>query len=156
MTSRDELAFDTSIVVETLDVKGELLRPKLDAMIFAEWAAVTKENKPVVSGIFDSFNIPSGNFPAEVPFYIYFRTSQAYQYDINIVIFSPNGLGYAKLMFPANKQYQPVVDSANIIQHVSALKLIFMSAGMHWFQVRYGDEILGNVALSVLELKTDN
>src|SRR4051794_28476354 len=55
-----------------LDVQAELSQPRLIALVFADYAAETKEGKMVLSGVFDTLHLPPED-PRLASFFLYIR-----------------------------------------------------------------------------------
>ena len=129
----------------TVDLTGEIDKPRLLAFLFAEWAETTVSGKAVIAGVFDRIFYQKDSAAS---FYIYARLAQALEEPVTITILAPDGaqLGDIVLKRPENA----VRDTNQAYLQIAArLAFPFDRPGLYWFSVVYKGERLGLAPLQV-------
>lgn len=132
-----------------IDAQTELKRPRLIAFLFADWATIDRDGKVALGGIFDQVKLPDEEnvFPF---FHLYLRLAQAYERELRVVIYTPNGVaaGEIQLEQPLDS-LQASAEELKYVQLVSSIRFPNKGAGIYWFDIRYGDESLAIIPLDV-------
>lgn len=142
---------DQTITVPNIDIdwKAELHRPRMLALLFADWASETTDHKLAIGGVFDRIFLRPTEEVRRLGFYIYLRVTEAYQETTNILVYAPDGQVMAQLELGVDPNYIASQTEPNFVQLVSRIGLPLTQPGIHWFEVRYRNESLGRVPLIV-------
>ena len=125
--------------------------PRLNALLFAEWASETQSGKHAICGIFDKVQIMRGG-SLPLTFYLYLRTVQTHRDIVEVRLTSPSGIEVASLSIEAIEPPNVLSDdSPVIVQGTSLLTMIFDQIGVYWFDVSYRGESLGKAPLVVFD-----
>ena len=136
---------------KTIDVEQELGKPRLGALLFADWASANPDGKIVLAGVFDNVVLPvTLEHPHVVfGFYLFVKVGQAHKSNINIWCYSPNGDALSRIIMEPPPKYVPDANGPNLIQAVLHVGLEFNQPGIHWFDVEYDGQSLGKTSLIV-------
>ncbi len=140
----------------TLDSEAERKEPRLVAFLFAEWVSVTKDEKPVIAGVYDRLFVPLADPPFKVEVNVYARTLETHQHNLDLMMFAPDGKQYAKMGFINEGMPNPASDRPNVSHSIGSFELMFTQYGTYWFEIASGGKILGRIPLNVYEPPAEN
>ncbi len=133
----------------SLDSEAERKESRLVAFLFAEWVSVTKDDKPVIVGVYDRLFVPLADPPFKVEVNVYARTLETHQHNLDLMMFAPDGKQYAKMGFINEGTSNSAPDRPNVSHSIGNFELVFTQYGTYWFEIASGSKILGRVPLNV-------
>lgn len=123
-------------------------RPQLVALLFCEWANITKEDKHNLIGVFDTITLP----PAETltpQFTLFIRVAHAFDDPLQLRVFGPDDAlaVYGEI---ASREENSNPDNAFQYQVIAQLQFAPKIAGMYWFEILYSGQSLGGAELRIV------
>lgn len=139
----------------TIDVAKEVEKPRLEALLFAEYGAIALDKKGLVCGIFDRLFVSAEKKETGL-FYLFVRTCETLDDEIRIRIFSPdnNLLAVAE----SGEVQNPEVIKKEPPRHLQVLHRLSLKTpleGIYWFEVLYKGQSLGGTPLIVMFKQED-
>jgi hypothetical protein len=142
---------DTAVIPEVnIDVAQEAKKPRLEALLFCDYVAITTEQKAVLGGVFDKFYIQPEN--RMVALFLYVRTSET-RGPVQLNVFGPdNKLGMTGTLNHSGE----LPEEGDKLLHVQiAMDMRFEAKmeGLYWFEILYNGQSLGGNCFRVIMRK---
>lgn len=145
------MAEDTAAIPSVnIDVAQERKKPRLEALLFCDYVAITTEKKAVLAGIFDKLTIQEDD--RTVAFSLYIRTAETRE-PMQLSIFGPdNILGMVGMIRP-QESLPDDEDKTLHIQMTVAISFEVPMEGIYWFDISYKGQSLGGNCFRVIMRK---
>lgn len=136
-----------------IDVAQALAKPRLEGILFAEYANQTGDTKTNLSGIFERLFIDpktkkSGNF------FLFVRTAETHEGVVEIILVDPKSKARLGIKFDGrNFAVAEPNPYPRLMQFLDRVSFEATIEGTYWVHVTYEGETLGGAPLSV-EWKT--
>lgn len=136
--------------VPTVNVKGseEVKKPRLGAILFCEYAALTENGTYLFAGCFERFAFTKDEPKVTSNFFLYVRATQTREGDFQVAIIDPNDTTLMAFSYD--------LDSAGLIPDLPAslhflqkVKFPVKVEGTYWIDVSFKGESLGGAPLLV-------
>jgi hypothetical protein len=136
-----------------LDLENERAKPRLLAVLFADYLNHTKEDKVNLMGVYDRIYV-NRELKKTPPINLFVRLSEALETPISVTVFSPANKPMSSVQFAASRrQFE---ESGNRPpeypkQWQTAMTLQFPveTEGVYWFDISYKGQTLGGVGLPI-------
>jgi hypothetical protein len=132
-----------------IDVQAEIGQPRLVALLFADWAGILEGNKVALGGVFDRIYLRPVTPHPPLSFYLNVKVTQAYDEDIYIHIYNPEGESMGAVISRAAENFPASPSGPNYGQVIVPLSINIQEPGIYWFEVTYRNERLGLAPLIV-------
>lgn len=126
----------------------EVKKPRLGAILFCEYAALTEKGTYLFAGCFERFIFKKDEPRVTSQFYIYVRASQTREGDFQVAIIDPNDTTILAFSYD--------LDSTGLIPNLPAsihfvqrIKFPVAVEGAYWVDVSFKGESLGGAPLLV-------
>jgi hypothetical protein len=128
------------------DVARRRARPRLDALLFADYGLTAVDQKITLAGIINRISVdPETKVSGR--FFMFIRTSETVESGFQITVYDPDGKiaasGDVKVAAPTD------LPPPHGVQSLQAVALEDVKEGMYWFEVSYQGERLGGTALAI-------
>lgn len=140
---------NTFVPKVTINVAEERKKPRLEAILFCEYASKTTTDTPVFAGCFDRLFFSKGKERVTSSFYLYVQTGETRSGDLQIAIFSPDDKLHLAISFDMGEGREYLPDypvQAKVLQRIQFPVPI---EGNYWFDVSCNGESLGGRALII-------
>lgn len=141
----------TAIPTVNIDVAQERDRPRIEALLFADYAAITTSGKPDVCGIFGRI-LADPETKNTGLFYIFIKIIGVIGVPLELAITNPEGKTVAagKILTPASESNEQAGSSEiQMIHVIQRMVLNVKIEGTHWFSVLYNGKPLGGAAVGI-------
>lgn len=145
-----EESFDQNTFVPkvTIDVAAERRRPRLEALLFAEYATKSEGGLYHLSGCFNRLLFSKGEKRITNRFYLYVQTGETRDGEFQVAVFSPgNELLLAMSFEIETAEYSPKYPTQFHLLH--RVQFPVPVEGNYWFDVSYRGESLGGAPLII-------
>jgi hypothetical protein len=139
----------TFIPKVSINVDEERKRPRLEAILFCEYASKSTTETPVFAGCFDRLYFSKEEAKVTSNFYLYVQTGETRRGDLQIAIFSPNDELHFAIAFDMGdeQEYLPKYPAqAKVLQRI---RFPVPVEGNYWFDVSNNGKSLGGRALII-------
>ncbi len=135
-----------------IDVAQVLSKPRLEGVLFAEYANQTADKKTNLSGIFERLRVfrstkQSGSF------FIFVRTAETNRGPLQIALIDPSGKVIIGFGFDLSDQTAEGKYPA-MIQFLDRVAFTVTTEGTYWLDVAYNGQSLGGAPL-IIEWKPE-
>lgn len=139
------------------DIDVEKLRrlPRLQAILFCDFASMTDDGKVNLLGVFDGLHVHPEKKITPV-FVIFVRTAETYEADVQVTLIAPNGQVAATISFTGLENFKYEPEKPNNIQSIGQMRFAVPIEGVYWFDVSYQGKSLGGVGLPIYYRETEN
>jgi hypothetical protein len=133
------------VPTENINVAEMVEKPRLEALLLADYASITTTGKPDVCGIFDEFSIEADKKNTGF-FYLYIRVAGTLKGELDISFFHPDG----KLMATATTELMGnMPQGKRRVSLLQRMALEIAMAGEYWVDISYQRQSLGGTSFSV-------
>lgn len=141
---------EVNINVASINVTEEAKKPRLAALLFAEYAITSEEKKITLCGIFDRILIDREKEEKKRlhRFFVYIKMAETVSGSVHLAILNPEGKPIAggaveTVEHPAGEQ------PPRYMQILQQIIIELPVNGVYWFDVFYREQLLGRVPLIV-------
>ena len=135
-----------------IDVAKERSKPRLEALLLADYASITASGKPDICGIFDQFSVDPEKKSTGY-FYLYIRTAETLEGEIHIAVIDPNGKALAVAVTESSSGSKTRQKRLSLLQR---LTLDATEEGEYWIDVSYMGQSLGGGSFDVKYREKDD
>lgn len=126
----------------------ELKKPRLEAILFCEYASRTDKGTLVLGSCFDRFLFEKDENKVTTPFYLLVKTGETTQGELQIAIIDPNNtVILAFSLSVGEKEFLP--DYPASVQFLERIQFPVPVEGNYWIDVSYQGKSLGGTPLIV-------
>lgn len=146
------MAEDTAII-PTVDIDVLIRKreaPRLEALLFADYAVIGNDKKTTVAGIFDRVFVDSETKESG-RFFLYIKTAETVEAPIEIRLIDPKG----RIVATGSATIDPATLAESSTQSLAIVTPFGLQIGPdglegpYWFEIAYKAEPLGGAALRV-------
>lgn len=139
---------------DTTNPSESLRKPRLEAMLFCDYATQTIDGKYILGGIFERFVFTHEEEKVTHYFYLFLRLGQTTDGQIQVAFYDPIG----KIISAVAFEVSPAQFVGNYPPQINFLDKVRFSTpveGVYWFDISYQGESLGGAPLIVDFMKPE-
>lgn len=145
---------NTFVPNKTVDPSEALQKPRLEALLFCDYATRTLDGKYILGGIFERFVFTPEEAKVTPYFYLFIRLGRTTDGQIQIALYDPTGTIISAFAFEITaSQFQGAYPSQ--INFLDRVRFHTPVEGVYWFDISYRRESLGGAPMIVEFLKTE-
>lgn len=130
-----------------------LKKPRLEAILFCDYANRTQEGKLMLVGCFERIIFSQEEQKVSMPFFLFFRTAETTDGFLQVSIIAPNEKIVLAFQFDTSKlKFAP--DAPANVDFLQQIQFPAPHEGFYWFDVAYKGESLGGAPLAI-EFRTE-
>lgn len=132
----------------TTNPSESLQKPRLEAILFCDYATRTIDGKYILGGIFERFVFTHKEEKVTHYFYLFLRFGQTTNGQIQVALYDPNGEIISAVAF----EVSPAQFAGNYPPQINFLDKVRFSTpveGVYWFDISYQGESLGGAPMII-------
>jgi hypothetical protein len=130
------------------DVQREISKPRLLALVFADWGSLGVDGKISVGGVFARMRY-TGEKDHKYGFFLFLRCAQTNKSTVKLTVYTPSGEEHGSMTIGPPSDFDPDPDRINYVQLITRVEMPFPEPGIYWFEVRHHRSVLGGAPLTV-------
>jgi hypothetical protein len=126
----------------------EVKKPRLGAILFCEYAAITEKGTYLFAGCFERFAFTKDEPKVTSHFFLYVRASQTREGDFQVAIIDPNDTTILAFSYDLTSAGL-LPDLPASVHFIQKVKFPVKTEGTYWVDVSFKGESLGGAPLLV-------
>lgn len=123
-------------------------KPRLEAILFCDYANRLHDGKLILSGCFDRIIFSAEEDKISIPFFLFIRTMEATEGFVQVSLIDPNETIVLAFQLEVGKlEFMP--DMPAQVDFLQRLQFPVPYEGYYWFDVSYNGESIGGSALAI-------